>query len=110
MRWLALLLRIVGWLLTPFMVWAASFLGAWVGAGMFRNLESPRDALYYTAASGLITGLVATFFWLRFLRKSPRLRHSLHVTREGLPVLEEALPPAEPEVVEVPGPPARQEE
>jgi hypothetical protein len=77
---------------------------------MFRNLESPRDALYYTAASGLITGLVATFFWLRFLRKSPRLRHSLHVTREGLPVLEEALPPAEPEVVEVPGPPARQEE
>jgi hypothetical protein len=102
MRWLALFARIVGWLLTPLVVWAASFLGAWLATWFATGIAAPRAGLYATLISGLIAGLVMTLVWMRVLRRSRRLRKSLHVTSEGLPILEDALPPAEPPAAEAP--------
>src|SRR4029453_14811723 len=96
MRWLALFARIVGWLLPPLGGWAASFLGAWLATWFAAGVGAPRAGLYTTLISGLIAGLVMTLIWMKVLRRSRRLRQSLHVTSEGLPILEDALPPAEP--------------
>ena len=41
MRWLRLLFRIFGWLLTPFLAWAASFFGAVGGALIAMRMEDP---------------------------------------------------------------------
>ena len=106
MRWLALLLRIIGWLLTPFVVWAASFLGTWVGSVVAARVETPRSALYVAVAFGVVFGLVTTLLWVRALRRSPKLRHSLHVTREGVPVLEGAFPAAHESTPDHAAPPA----
>jgi hypothetical protein len=90
MRWLGILVRIIGWLLTPLVAWAASFYGAWLllqGEGQFEN---PRYALYAAFAAALVAGILLMLAWMQLLRRSPRLRHSLHVDREGLPVLDES--------------------
>ena len=87
MRWIDILLRILGWLLTPLVVWAASLFGAVFALGLLSPARSSHAILYLTVAVGLLTGLVATLLWMRVLRRSPRLRKSLHITREGLPVL-----------------------
>jgi hypothetical protein len=39
---------------------------------------------------GFVVAVVALLLWMRILRSSPRLRHTLHVDREGLPMTEEA--------------------
>lgn len=91
MRWLRLLLLIVGWLLTPLVVWAASVLGAWVGARAGGGLPTPDQALAVTVGGGVIAGFTSVFLWMRLLRRSPRLRHSLGITREGLPIKEELI-------------------
>ncbi len=86
MRWLALLARIVGWLLTPLVVWAASFLGAWLATSFATgHLRRRAPDLYFTIGSGLHRGLVMTLIWMRILRSSRRLRHSLHVTARACP-------------------------
>jgi len=41
MRWVRLFFRIFGWLLTPFLAWAASFFGAVAGALLAMNLDDP---------------------------------------------------------------------
>ncbi|HSR93146.1 MAG TPA: hypothetical protein VLK88_17700, partial [Gemmatimonadales bacterium] len=48
MRWLALFARIIGWLLTPLVVWAASFLGAWLATWFATGIAAPRAGLYTT--------------------------------------------------------------
>lgn len=106
MRWLALLARIIGWLLTPLVVWAASFLGAWVATWFAGSFPNPRTGLFVTLGAGLVTGLAITLIWMRVLRGSRRLRRSLHVTPEGLPILEDALAPTPPEPPPVEAPPA----
>ncbi|HEY7682431.1 MAG TPA: hypothetical protein VH879_07280 [Gemmatimonadales bacterium] len=90
MRWLGILARIVGWLLTPLVAWAASFYGAWVLLKLTGGLENPRHTIYAAFAAALITAIVLLLIWLHLLRRSPKLRHSLHVDREGLPVLDDA--------------------
>ena len=90
MRWLGILVRIVGWLLTPLVAWAVSFYGAWVILKLTGGLEDPRHTIYAAFAGALITAIVLLLIWLHLLRRSPKLRHSLHVDQEGLPVLDEA--------------------
>ena len=41
MRWLRLGFRVFGWLLTPFLAWAASFFGAVGGALIAMRIEDP---------------------------------------------------------------------
>jgi hypothetical protein len=89
MRWLGILVRVVGWLLTPLVAWAASLWGAWLAFGLSGEFQNPRSAVYVALAAAVVTGTVILFLWMQLLRRLPRLRKSLHVTREGLPEIEE---------------------
>jgi hypothetical protein len=99
MRWLGILARVVGWLLTPLVAWAASFYGAWLLLQTAGAFDNPRHAVYAAFAAALIAGIGILLLWMQLLRRSPRLRHSLHVDREGLPVVDEVKPPAAEHVV-----------
>ena len=85
MRWLRLIFRIFGWLLTPFLAWAASFFGAVAGALIAMRIENPVDGLVVTAVCGATTGFATIILWLRYLRQSPEVREVLAVTVDGTP-------------------------
>ena len=85
MRWLRLVFRIFGWLLTPFLAWAASFFGAVGGALVAMRIEDPVDGLAVMALCGAITGFAAIILWLHYLRQSPEAREMLAVTEDGTP-------------------------
>jgi hypothetical protein len=90
--------RLVGWLLTPFIAWAASFLGAVFGASIAKGVDSPGTGLIITLACGAIAGLGTLGVVIHYLRRSPRLRHALHVTEDAIPDTTEflaELPPAD---------------
>ena len=93
MRWLRLLVRIFGWLLTPFLAWAASFFGAVGGALVAIRMEDPVEGLMVTALCGALTGFAGLIAWLGFLRRSPEVRGVLAVTEDGTPDTTEILIP-----------------
>jgi hypothetical protein len=101
MRWLGRLGRLVGWLLTPLVAWAASFFGAWLVLAVAGRMGTPRGLLVSVLAAGFITAVVALLLWMWLLRHSARLRHTLHVDPEGLPVTEEVALAEEKEEEEV---------
>jgi len=94
MRVVRFLLRFFGWLLTPFVAWAASFLGALTTARAVPDRTPALRELIYTVAGGATFAAVALALWLRLLRRSKRLRTTLQVTAEGTPVAA-IEPPAE---------------
>ncbi len=99
MRWLGALARGIGWLLTPLVAWAASLYGAWLALAGQARFSSPRTALFTAFGFAVVSGTLIMLVWTQLLRRSPRLRKSLHVTTEGLPEIEEppaAPPPTEP--------------
>ena len=81
------LARLVGWLLTPLVAWAASFLGAWLGAEVAGRLEGSTGGLWATVIGGAVFAIGATVAWIWLLRRSPELREQLGVTEEGVPVV-----------------------
>jgi hypothetical protein len=85
MRWVRLLFRVFGWLLTPFLAWAASFFGAVGGALIAMKVQDPVQGLAVTALCGALTGFAALIVWLRYLRQSPEAREVLAVTEDGTP-------------------------
>ena len=85
MRWIRLLFRIFGWLLTPFLAWAASFFGAVAGALIAMRLDDPFRGLAVTAVCGAVTGFVGLVLWLEYIRRSPEVREVLAVTEDGTP-------------------------
>ena len=85
MRWVRLLFRIFGWLLTPFLAWAASFFGAVAGALLALKLDDPVRGLAVTAVCGGIAGFTCLIAWLHYLRRSPEIREVLAVTEDGTP-------------------------
>ena len=99
MRWIRLLFRIFGWLLTPFLAWAASFFGAVGGALLAMRMEDPVEGLALMALFGALTGFAALIAWLGYLRRSPEVREVLAVTEDGTPDTTEILipPPPDPE-------------
>ncbi|MEO8448858.1 MAG: hypothetical protein ABI647_03650 [Gemmatimonadota bacterium] len=91
------LASLLGWLLTPFLAWAASFLGATIAAALLSNLASPQTALVIAFTLGLASAVVVTVFWLRWIRRSRRIQRTLHITEDGTPeVLSVPEPPASP--------------
>lgn len=92
MRWAALLLRIIGWLLTPLVAWAASFLGAWMVLEVAGETVTPRSLLALSLIVALAFGVATLLLWRQVLKRFPRLRRSLHVSTAGLPVIEEEPP------------------
>jgi hypothetical protein len=97
MRWPGILWRFAGWLLAPLVVWAVSLWGAWVTFGVTAGVDSPRRAVLIALIVAVLLGTTTLLLWMRLLRKSPRLRKSLRVTREGLPRIDDevANPPAD---------------
>ena len=93
MSWVRLLFRIFGWLLTPFLAWAASFFGAVGGALLAMRVSDPIEGLAITALCGGLTGFAALLGWLAYLRQSPEVRQVLAVTEDGTPdTLELVIP------------------
>lgn len=80
------LIRIVGWLLTPLVAWAASFFGAWLMALSSPTFNDSSIGLLLSFAGGATGAITATLLWMRLLRRSPELREALQVTEEGIPV------------------------
>ncbi len=89
MRWAGILARVIGWLLAPFVAWAASFYGAWLVLSLGGRPTHPWRSLALALAIALLTGVGILLVWMHLLRRSPRLRHSLHVDPEGLPVIDD---------------------
>jgi hypothetical protein len=103
MRWVRLLFRIFGWLLTPFLAWAASFFGAVGGALVAMKVDDPVRGLAITAVCGGLAGFAALIAWLRYLRRSPEVREVLGVTEDATPdTTEFATVPEVPEEISEP--------
>ena len=98
---LRFLLRFLGWLLTPLVAWAASFIGAWLMSILVAGMKDPNDALVLTLGGGAVAAVSITFLWIRLLRKSPKIQEVLQVTAEGVPIVAvEEESNAEPTAVE----------
>ena len=76
----------LGWLLTPLVAWAASFVGAMIGSAVSAGFDDPMNTFWFTAVSGLITALLAASLWLRLLGRSRTLQRTLEVSPEGVPL------------------------
>ena len=63
------LVRVVAWLLTPLVAWAASFLGGWLGAVIAGGGASPRGGLVWLGSGAVIGGVVGVAGWVVFLRR-----------------------------------------
>ena len=85
MRWVRLFFRAFGWLLTPFMAWAASFFGCVAGEVIATRISNPQTGLLLSAICGAVAGFLTLIFWLRLLRSSPAIREALAVTEDGTP-------------------------
>jgi len=72
-RWLAHLLVVVGWVLTPVLGWGASFVGLWVGAAVGMRFANPLTMLAIAGAGAALFGVTTLITWLRFMRKVPHL-------------------------------------
>jgi len=72
-RWLAHLLVVVGWLLTPVLAWSASYAGLWAGALVATSFTRPITMLVVAAAVATLSGFTALFLWVRFMRRVPHL-------------------------------------
>lgn len=99
---LRLVLRILGWLLTPLVATAASFLGAVLGTVVAEWVDSPSVGLTMTVLLGAATGFTALVFWFRLLRHNPKLTHALDLesTVESSIVALAAAEPGEPPVAD----------
>jgi len=80
-RWLAHLLVVVGWLLTPVVAWGASFFGLWLGALVAIRFHSPAVMLGVAGALGLLCGFATVWVWVRLMRRLPHLLSHLMAPR-----------------------------
>jgi hypothetical protein len=67
------LVRVVGWLLTPLVVWAASFFGGWLGAVIGRRVGSGLGGVVWMAGGAVLFGASALAVWVHRLRRGRRL-------------------------------------
>ncbi|HEX4600533.1 MAG TPA: hypothetical protein VH116_03990 [Gemmatimonadales bacterium] len=72
-RWLAHLLVVLGWLLTPVLAWSASYAGLWLGALVATHLSRPLVMLAVALGGAALCGFTALALWVRFLRRVPHL-------------------------------------
>jgi hypothetical protein len=72
-RWLAHLLVVLGWLLTPVLAWGASYLGLWLGALVALRFSSPLVMLAVAGLGALLVGFAVLWGWVRFMSRLPHL-------------------------------------
>ncbi|HEX9282675.1 MAG TPA: hypothetical protein VF882_02705 [Gemmatimonadales bacterium] len=80
-RWLAHLLVVVGWLLTPILAWGASYAGMWLGALLAMRFARPLTMLLVAGSGAVLFGFVALAVWVRFMRRLPHLVSHLMAPR-----------------------------
>lgn len=78
-------LRRIGWLLTPLVVWAASFLGAWLGALLAARVGGPVGGIGLMAMGAVIVTAVAVVVWVRLLRRGAGRAPPSATATSGLP-------------------------
>jgi hypothetical protein len=61
-------LRRIGWLLTPLVVWAASFVGAWLGALGARRVQGPWGGVGVMVVGAAVLAGVTLILWVLLLR------------------------------------------
>ncbi len=66
------LLQTAGWLLTPVAVWAAAFLGGWLGAFVARLRQVGEAGLVWMLVGGVLGGTVGVVVWVVVLRRLGR--------------------------------------
>lgn len=66
-------LRLAGWLLTPAVVWAASFAGGWLGALLGARVGSSESAIAWLVGGSVIGGTAGLAFWILRLMRGARL-------------------------------------
>jgi len=72
-RWLAHLLVVAGWLLTPIWAWGASHFGLWLGALVALRFQSPIAMIAIAFAGALLFGFAVLWAWVRFMRTLPHM-------------------------------------
>ena len=72
-RWLAHLLVVCGWLLTPVLAWGASYVGLWLAAPLAMRFARPLTMLAVAALGAALFGFSALAVWVRFMRRVPHL-------------------------------------
>lgn len=90
-RWLAHLLVVVGWLLTPVLAWGASYFGLWFGALVGVHLGRPLVMMGAAIAIAFASGLTVLAFWVRFMRRVPHLL-SHHMAPRPSQAMNESAP------------------
>jgi len=76
-------LRLAGWLLTPAVVWAASFVGGWLGAVVGGWVAGTSAGVVWLAAGSVLGGTAALFGWIARLRRGARLAREGHEARDA---------------------------
>ncbi len=72
-RWLAHLLIVIGWFLTPMLTWGASYAGLWLGALVATRFSGPLTMLAVAGLGAALFGFTALWAWVRFMRRVPHL-------------------------------------
>ena len=72
-RWLAHLLVVLGWLVTPVLAWGASYAGLWLGALAATRFARPLTMLVVAGLGAALLGFAALWTWVRFMRRVPHL-------------------------------------
>jgi len=80
-RWLAHLLVVAGWLLTPVLAWGASYVGLWLGATAALRFTRPLTMLAIAGLGAAGCGLAAIGVWVKFMRRLPHLLSHLMAPR-----------------------------
>ena len=80
-RWLAHLLVVLGWLLTPLWAWGAAYVGLWLGALVALGFSSPLTMLVVAGGGALLLGFGVLWAWVRFMRRLPHLLSHLMAPR-----------------------------
>ena len=68
------LVRILAWLLTPVVAWAASFLGGWAGAALARHGARPGQGVIWLGAGAVLGAALGAGAWIWFLLRRGRGR------------------------------------
>jgi hypothetical protein len=66
-------LRLAGWLLTPAVVWAASFVGGWLGALLGARVGTPASGMVWLVGGSVIGGTGGLVLWIVRLKRGARL-------------------------------------
>ena len=80
-RWLAHLLIVTGWLLTPIWAWGASYFGLWLGAIAALQFTHPLAMLGAALLVSMVLGFGALWGWVRVMRRAPHLLSRLMAPR-----------------------------